>query len=96
MSVKDILADHGDEIKRRFGVRRIGLFGSCARGEETGSSDVDILVEFEHPDFDNYMELAFYLEDLLGRHVDLLTPEGVRSIRVGNVAENIRREIVYV
>ena len=96
MSVKELLDEHMDELKRRFGVKRIGIFGSCARGEETPKSDVDILVEFNEPTFDNFMNLSFYLEELFGRKVDILTPEGIRSIRYKEVAENIKRSIVYV
>jgi predicted nucleotidyltransferase len=54
MNVIDILKSHEEEIKKRFGVRRIGLFGSFARGEQKDTSDVDILVEFEEPTFDNF------------------------------------------
>lgn len=63
-----------------FGVRRIGLFGSYARSEATISSDVDILVEFAagQKNFDNYMGLKFFLEDLFGRKVDLVTFESVK------------------
>lgn len=62
-----------------LGVRSIGLFGSFVRGEQTAESDVDILVEFE-PDkhsFDNFMDVSFLLEDLLGRKVELVTPESL-------------------
>lgn len=52
-SVKGILEKHKDEIKERFGVKTIGLFGSCARGEEDLKSDVDIIVEFKEPNFDD-------------------------------------------
>lgn len=56
---------------RGYGVRRIGLFGSYCRGEQTETSDVDILVEFEDDEktFDNYMDLKFFLEDLFGLKV---------------------------
>lgn len=73
----EILRNHEQEIKKRFAVRRIGLFGSFVRGEETRESDIDILVEFEDPTFRNFMNLAFFLEDIFGRRVDLLTPEGI-------------------
>ncbi len=94
--VKDILDEHKDEIKDRFGVERIGLFGSCARGEEDEESDVDIIVEFEEPDFDDFMDLVFYLEDLLDRPVDILTPSGLKGIRIPEVSEEISRSVVYV
>src|SRR5665647_857379 len=59
------------EIKSRFGVRTLGLFGSAARGEVGPASDVGVLVEFEEPTFDRYMDLKFYLEDIFGRPCDL-------------------------
>jgi len=53
MKALKILKEHENEIKRRFGVKRIGIFGSHARGEETETSTVDVLVEFIAPSFDN-------------------------------------------
>jgi uncharacterized protein len=62
-----------------LGVKSIGLFGSFVHGQQEPSSDVDILLEFE-PDkhtFDNFMEVSFLLEDLLGRRVEVVTPEAL-------------------
>ncbi len=61
------------EILKKYGVKRIGLFGSFVRGEQKEYSDIDFLVEFEKPSFDNFMDLAFYLEDLFGKKVELIT-----------------------
>ena len=73
------LKKHGPELRRRFGLRKLSVFGSVARGEAVPDSDVDLLVEFDGtPDFDRYMDLKFFLEDLLGRKVDLATPESLR------------------
>ncbi|MDO9538371.1 MAG: nucleotidyltransferase family protein [Thermoplasmata archaeon] len=96
MDVKKVLKEHEQELKARFGVKRMGLFGSCARGEQTATSDVDMVVEFETSSFDNFMDLTFYLEELFGRKVDILTPAGIKSIRFKEVAENITRSVVYV
>jgi len=74
MKIIDILRRRDREIKERFHVKRIGLFGFFARGEDKESSDIDIMMEFEQPTFDNFMNLAFFLEDLLGRKVELVTP----------------------
>jgi len=62
-----------------MGVRRLGLFGSFARGEQGADSDVDLLVEFTpgQKTFDNFMQLAFFLEDLFHRRVELVTPESL-------------------
>jgi uncharacterized protein len=62
-----------------LGVTSIGVFGSFVRGEQTETSDVDILVEFA-PDkhrFDNFMEVCFLLDDLLGRRADVVTRESL-------------------
>jgi predicted nucleotidyltransferase len=73
-----LLRQNGEQI-RRFGVRQISVFGSFARGEPSDESDVDILVEFEAggKSFDNFLDLAEFLEGLFGRKVDLLTPESL-------------------
>ncbi len=91
LKVIDILRSHEQEIKKRFAVRRIGLFGSFVRGEETERSDIDILVEFEDPTFRNFMSLAFFLEDLFGRKVDLLTPEGISH----RIRPFVEKEVVW-
>jgi predicted nucleotidyltransferase len=75
MNARDIIQTLEQEfkiLKERFGVKSLGLFGSIARGDDSAGSDVDILVEFDTPSFDHYMELKFYLEELLGRSVDLV------------------------
>jgi predicted nucleotidyltransferase len=77
MEIIDLIKSHANDIKTLFSVRRIGIFGSFARGEQKDSSDVDILVEFEKPTFRNFMNLSFYLEDLLEREVDLVTVKGL-------------------
>jgi uncharacterized protein len=77
MEIIDLLRSHANEVKTCFDVKRIGLFGSFARGEQKESSDIDILVEFYKPTFRNFMDLSFYLEDLFGRKVDLVTVKGL-------------------
>ena len=88
-----LLAHHGAEIRRRFAVRDLALFGSLARGEARADSDIDILVDFEgRADFDRFMDLKFYLEELLDTPVDLVTRKGLRpQLRPG-----IEREAVHV
>jgi len=75
----------------RFGVKSIGLFGSCVRGEASEGSDIDVLVEFNHPSFDNYMELKFFLETLFGREVDLVLADSLKE----QVKPDVMREVVY-
>jgi predicted nucleotidyltransferase len=72
--VMELIRRHLDEL-RRFGVRSISVFGSVARDEAGPDSDVDVLVDFgPEPTFDGYMGVKFYLEDLLGTRVDVVTP----------------------
>lgn len=84
------------DILRKYGVKRIGLFGSYVRGKQKKDSDIDFLVEFEKPNFDNFMEMCFFLENLFGKKVEVLTPDGVKTIRIKEVAEEIKRSVVYV
>jgi len=90
----DILAKLAEEREalRRFGVRRIGLFGSAARGEAAEGSDLDFLVELEPKTFDAYMGLKEFLEGLFGRRVDLV----LRSAIKPRLRERILREVVDV
>jgi predicted nucleotidyltransferase len=72
------IVDNQDQIKA-LGVKRLGIFGSVARNDAGVDSDVDVLVEFEpeQKTFDNFMRLAFLLEDLLQRPVEVLTAESL-------------------
>ncbi len=76
--VLERLSSERDRI-RRLGVTKLGLFGSFARNEATEKSDVDFLVEFEPggKSFRRFMATVFLLEELLGREVELVTPEGL-------------------
>ncbi len=60
-------------LLKKYKVKKIGLFGSYVRGEQKRHSDIDFLVEFEEPNFDNFMDLAFSLEDLFRKKVELIT-----------------------
>ena len=77
-----------------LGVRRLGIFGSFVRGEARADSDVDMLVEFEpaKKTFDNFMQLSFFLEDLLRARVELVTPESLSPY----IRPYILREVEYV
>ena len=79
---------------RALGVQRLGLFGSFARGQQTGNSDVDILVEFERAQksFDHFIQLSFLLEDLLGRRVELVTPESLSP----HISTHVLAEVEHV
>lgn len=88
-----LLQEHHRQI-RAFGVRRLGLFGSFAREQQGRESDVDILVEFEPraKTFDAFMQLAFFLEALFERRVELVTPESLSPY----IGPHILREMTYV
>ncbi len=72
-----ILQQHRETI-RSYGVRRLGLFGSYARGEATEASDLDFVVEFETKSFDVYMNLKEFLEGLFGCRVDLVLGDAIK------------------
>ncbi len=74
-----LLAEHKPELAARFGVKRLALFGSVARDAARADSDVDVLVDFDGPATSKrYFGVQFYLEDLLGHPVDLVTESALR------------------
>lgn len=89
-SVLSRLLEHRQTI-RRLGVRRLGLFGSVARGEGRADSDLDFLVELEHDGFDAYMNVKFFLEDLFQRPVDLVLADTIKP----RLRDVILKEAVY-
>ena len=93
MDVLALLRQHEPELKGRFGVSKIGIFGSFARGEERPDSDVDILVTFQRDrkTFDNFMGTKFYLEDLFQRKVDLVTDAALKPL----IRDPILQDVVY-
>ena len=76
-----------------LGVKNIGLFGSFVRGDQTALSDIDLLVEFmpEKHTFDNFMELTFLLEELLGRKVELVTLEALSPYIGPHILKEVER-----
>ncbi|HWQ48451.1 MAG TPA: nucleotidyltransferase family protein [Methanosarcina sp.] len=93
MDAISTLKEHEKFIRQKFGVKRIGIFGSFARGEEREDSDLDVFVVFEEGQktFDNYMDLKFYLEDLFGREVDLVTEKALKP----QLKDIIMKDVVY-
>jgi len=79
------------EAIKDFGVRSIGLFGSCARGEEAATSDLDFIVELEEKTFDAYMGLREFLEGLFGCRVDLVLEDAIKP----RLRESIMKEVVH-
>jgi len=95
-NVTEILRKNIPYLVSEYGIRRIGLFGSYAKGKQTEKSDIDIIAEFERPIGLKFIEFTEYLEEILGRKTDVLTPEGVKGIIIKRIAEDIEKSIVYV
>jgi len=81
------------EIIKKYGVKRIGVFGSYIRNEQKKKSDIDILVKYEEgmKTFDNYMDLKFFLEDLFGYKVDLVMSDAIKP----RLKPYIMKEVEY-
>lgn len=94
--IVEILRERYPYLVSEYGVRRIGLFGSYAKEKQTEDSDIDIVAEFERPIGLKFVEFAEYLENILGKKTDVLTPEGVKGIAVKKVAGDIEKSIIYV
>ncbi|HDT11617.1 MAG TPA: nucleotidyltransferase [bacterium] len=92
--IKKILAEHKEEIREKYGVVIIGVFGSYARGEQKETSDIDILVKIERPIGLKFFELWDYIEEILGVNVDLLTPESLKQKPM--LWESVKGDLAYV
>lgn len=87
------LREHLPALAQRFGVRRLALFGSLARNDAGPDSDVDLLVGFDGPALpEAYFGVQFYLEDLLGRPVDLVTERALRP----ELRPNVERDAIVI
>jgi predicted nucleotidyltransferase len=88
--VLSLLKSHKRRLKK-FGVHSVSIFGSIVRNQARKNSDVDILVDFEKPvGLFEFARLKLYLEELLGREVDLVTPEALRK----ELREDILKEAI--
>lgn len=85
------LLEQNQATLRRLGVRRLGLFGSYARGEAMPGSDLDFVVELSEKSFDAYMDTKIFLEDLFRSRVDLVTMSSIKP----RLLPIIQREVVY-
>ena len=95
-AITKILRENYPYLAAEYGVKRIGLFGSYAKDSPTETSDVDIVVEFDRPIGFRFAVFAEYLENLLGKRVDILTPAGIQGIRIRRLARDIEESMVYV
>ncbi|HPJ90295.1 MAG TPA: nucleotidyltransferase family protein, partial [Thermotogota bacterium] len=77
---------------KKYGVKKIGLFGSFVTGKATAKSDIDILVEFDagKKTFDNYMDLKFFIEDNLNRKVDLVIEKNIKQELKDEILGSVR------
>ena len=91
--ILNILCQHRERLSC-LGVARIGLFGSFLHGEQRQDSDIDLLVEFlpGRKSFDTFMELSFFLDEVLQRRIELVTLESLSPY----LAPHILREVEYV
>ena len=89
--MEKVLRDSKPYLLERFRVKEIGIFGSFARDEADGSSDVDILVEFEEPIGWDVLDLREYLEGILGRKVDVVSRKALKPA----LSEGILREVIF-
>lgn len=89
----DLLKENSGKLQQ-LGVKRVGIFGSFVTGTQTANSDVDLLVEFNkgQKNFHNFMGTANFTETVLGRNVDLLTPESLSPY----IGPYIKKETEYV
>ena len=92
-AIKQTLFGYKAQLREKFKVKSIGVFGSYVRGEQKGSSDVDVLVEFEDPiGLFEFMKLENYLSDLLGVKVDLVSKKALKP----HIGERILEEVIMI
>ena len=90
-NIRNILIVHKEEIRRKYGVSEIGIFGSYIRNKQDENSDVDILVEFEKAiDLFTFINLKYYLSELLGVNVDLVMKKALKP----KIGQRILNEVV--
>lgn len=93
---QDILASLKNlkgEVAKEYSVKTIGVFGSVAPNEQTGKSDIDLLVEFSKPvGFVTFMRLENFLSERLGKQVDLVTSDSLKPV----IRQEVLAEVIYV
>jgi hypothetical protein len=93
MNTIETLRSHLDTLQHEYGVKSIGVFGSAARGEAGTSSDVDLLVHFEAENFKNFMSFCIYVENLLGKRVDVIPQSSRLSVQFLNA---IKEDLIRI
>jgi len=87
--IEKIIKQHQRELEEKYKVKRIGVFGSYARGEQIEGSDIDVLVEFKEPVGFLFIHLADFLEEILESEVDLVTPDAIKPNRKRYIMEDV-------
>ncbi|MFW6149546.1 MAG: nucleotidyltransferase family protein [Atribacterota bacterium] len=91
----NILKKHKEELKKRYNIKEIGVFGSYVRGEDKVKSDLDILIEFEEDadvDLLKFVNMENYLSEIIGIKVDLVEKSGLKT-RIG---KHILKEVISI
>ena len=89
-----VLKQYEPELRSKYGIKRIGVFGSLVRGEADRESDLDLLVEFDEDvemELLRFVEIERQLGELLGRKVDLVEKDVLKPF----IGQHILREVVY-
>jgi uncharacterized protein len=94
--IAHILKKEMPYLNAAFGIKKLSLFGSFAKGTPHKLSDIDIIVEFNRPIGLKFIDLADYLEKILGRKIDILTTQGLKGIRVKRIADTITKGLYNV
>lgn len=91
--IENILRKHKQELKKRFKLKKIGIFGSYVKDEQGKRSDVDILVEFKEPvSLLEFVAIERHLSELIGKKVDLVMKSALKP-RIG---KHILKEVMYI
>jgi len=91
--IKEIIDIHKDELRKEYGLKEIGVFGSYVHGAQRADSDLDILIEFEKPvGFVKFLRLENKLSDLLGVRVEMVTKKALKPF----IGKRILQEVIYV
>ncbi|KKW10877.1 MAG: polymerase beta domain protein region protein [Parcubacteria group bacterium GW2011_GWA2_49_9] len=95
-TIKRKIAENKEYLLKTYGVEEIGVFGSFARGDQNAESDIDVAIEINHDKVAvglfEFSRMRFYLEDLLGRKVDLVTKNGIKPL----IKDRILSQLVII
>lgn len=99
MTKKDvikILKELMPTLKSNYNVKKIGIFGSYSKETQNNYSDIDLVIYFNKPLGLKYINLVDFLENHLGKNVDIITEQGLKHIRVKRTSDSIKKDVTYV